>query len=115
MALRRFLWNHGEFTAEEEDSGEVVFEVPEAAGVSLDRLDLRIDSFREGIGDVAVEIGEDIVEMLSEHPCYFPHFFYSRTGNLLLPLLEIPLCIFLVSAIPKVLEKFFEIPCFGDL
>ena len=58
--LRRFLWSKGKFATEEENSGPVVFEVSEASGIGLDGLDFRIDPFREGVGDVAVEIGQDV-------------------------------------------------------
>ena len=60
LVLRRFLWSKGKFATEEENSGPVVFEVSEASGIGLDGLDFRIDPFREGVGDVAVEIGQDV-------------------------------------------------------
>lgn len=58
--LRRFLWSKGKFATEEENSGSVVFEVSEASGIGLDGLDFGIDPFREGVGDVAVEIGKNV-------------------------------------------------------
>jgi hypothetical protein len=59
-ALRRFLWSKGKFATEKENSGSVVFEASEASGIGLDGLDFGIDPFREGVGDVAVEIGQNI-------------------------------------------------------
>lgn len=40
LALRRTLWRQSKFSAEEEDSGSVVFEVSEASGVGFKSLDL---------------------------------------------------------------------------
>jgi hypothetical protein len=50
--------HHVEFAAEEEDSGAVVFEAAEAAGVGFDGLDLGVEAFGEGVGDAVPEVGE---------------------------------------------------------
>ena len=57
------LRGHVEFSAEEEDSGAVVFEAAEAAGVGLEGLDLGVEAFGEGVGDAVLEVGEQTAEM----------------------------------------------------
>ena len=76
-ALRRILWSHHCLAAEKEDSGSVVFEIPEAPGVGLDGLNLGVDPFGEAVGDVAIEIGQDVVEVFPEHPRNFLHLLHS--------------------------------------
>jgi len=58
--LRSFLWSEGKFATEEENSGSVVFEVSEASGIGFDGLDFGVDPFRDGVGDVAVVIGQNV-------------------------------------------------------
>ena len=57
-------WSEVEFSAEEEDSGAVVFEAFEASRHRLDRLDFAVDPFAECIGDVVTKVGENIGEMV---------------------------------------------------
>ncbi len=44
------------FAAEEEDSGAVVFEAAEAAGVGFDGLDLGVESLGERVGDAVLNL-----------------------------------------------------------
>jgi hypothetical protein len=44
-----------EFSAEKEDSGAVVFEAAETAGVGLDGLDLGVEALGEGVGDACLK------------------------------------------------------------
>ena len=51
-------WSEVEFSAEEEDSGAVVFEATEATGIGFDRLNLGVEAFGEGVGYAVPEVGE---------------------------------------------------------
>lgn len=55
--LRRFLWSKGKLATEKENLGPVFFEASEASGLGLY---FGIDPFREGVGDIADEIGRNV-------------------------------------------------------
>jgi hypothetical protein len=111
---RRFLWSKGKFATGEEYPDSVVFEVCEVSGIGFDGLNFGIDLFREDIGYIAVEIAQNFGQMLPGHPCHFFHFLHARGCRLIFPILEVELRILLVSAVPKVFEKFREIPSLGN-
>jgi len=48
--------HHVEFAAEKQDSGAVVFEVTEAAGVGLEGLNLGVEALGQCVGDLVLEV-----------------------------------------------------------
>lgn len=52
----------------EEDRRLEGFAVPKAAGAELDPLNLRVQTFGDGVRDAVCEIGKDVLEMGLQHP-----------------------------------------------
>ena len=61
------FWEEVEFSAEEKDAGAVVFEVAEAAGGGLDRLNAAVEALRRAVADSVTEPGQDICQPVPEH------------------------------------------------
>jgi len=77
-----------EFAAEEEDSGAVVLEAAEAAGVGFDRLNLGVETFGEGVGDRMLEVGQQMHQVSLEGTCKLLHRFEFAAHDCPLPLSE---------------------------
>ena len=77
-----------EFTAEEEDSGAVIFEAAEATSVGLERLDLGVETLGEGVGDTMREVGQQTAEMGLEGLRHLFDLGQTTAHHAAIPLLE---------------------------
>lgn len=68
LGLLDSVWVEVQSSTVKEDRGTEVVAVAKASGGLLDPLDLGVDAFRDGVGDVVLQIGEDVVEPGLEHP-----------------------------------------------
>ncbi len=83
-------WVEIELSAEEQNARAVVLEVAEAARGGFEALDFGVQSFRDRVGDVVFQIGQQILQMPLEHAGHGDHRFESAATDPAKPFLEKP-------------------------
>ncbi len=76
-----FLREQVELAAEEEDSDAVVGERSEASGVGFDGLNLAVEAFADGVGDVVRDVGQQSLEMSLEHLRFLGDWFEAAADG----------------------------------
>ena len=70
-ALPGLEWVKIELSTEEEDADSVVEVRAKAAGVGLDRLDLRVESLAHRVGDGMAQVSDDVLKVPLQHLRHF--------------------------------------------
>ena len=105
------VWAHVELAAVEENGGAEVLKAAVALGGGLERLYRRVEPFREGVVDAAVEPRQKAVEVILQRVGDLDHVLEAGLDDLLVPEREVGLGHELVTALPEPPEQFLEPPC----
>ena len=85
-------------------------EVPESTRTRFDGLDLRVEPFGHGVGDVVCTVREESRKVALEHLRYLDERFETGMRRTEVPAIEERTCGALPHEVPEVTERFLERP-----